>query len=124
MRHLNGLLILASLLISTGPLYAQQQNTAKLKADAQKIISNISGNKAKIRAYCEITDLGGQIVEAAEQKDEKKANALMDRMNELEKVIGPEYATLFDALYEADPKSRDVQDILSMVAVLDRFCLH
>jgi hypothetical protein len=49
-RHLNRLLIAAILLISTAPLYAQhqQQNVAKLKEDAQKVFSIISGDTLKI----------------------------------------------------------------------------
>ena len=106
-HHLNWLLIVASLLISTAPLYAQrqQEDGAKLKARAQRMISSISSDKAKSRAYCELTSLGGQLVEAAEEKDEKKANALMAKVDELEKVIGSEYHSLFDALYEADQNS-------------------
>ena len=44
-RHLNGLLIVASLLVSTAPLYAQrqQQNVAKLKADARNAVGIIGG---------------------------------------------------------------------------------
>jgi ferritin-like protein len=75
-----------------------------------------------MRAYCEVTDLGEQVVEAAEKKDEKEANALMDRIDELEKAIGPEYRALFDALYEADPNSKDIQQILSMFVMLDQSC--
>jgi hypothetical protein len=46
---LNRLLIIAILISSTAPLYAQRQqpNVAKLKADAQKVVSIISGDKAK-----------------------------------------------------------------------------
>ena len=90
MRHLNGLLIVAILLISTAPLYGQhqEQNVAKLKADAQKVFSSISGDRAKIQAYCEIADLGGQLVEAAQEKDEKKTDALMQRIDELKKNTG------------------------------------
>src|SRR5215831_8659418 len=42
-------LTVAILLISTVPLFAQgqQPNVAKLKADAQKVVSVISGDKAK-----------------------------------------------------------------------------
>jgi hypothetical protein len=123
-RHLSRLLIVAVLLSSTTPLYAQgqQPNPAKLRADAEKVVSSISGDKTKMRAYCEVTDLGEQVVEAAEKKDEKKANALMDKIDELEKAIGLEYRALFDALYEADPNSKDVQEILSMFAMLDQSC--
>ena len=86
------------------------------------VVSSISREKAKIQAYCEITDLGEHVVEAAQEKNEKKADALMQRMDELEKILGPEYRTLFDALYEADPNSKDVQDILSMFDTLDQSC--
>jgi hypothetical protein len=122
-RHLNWLLIVAILIVSTGPLYAQQ-NAAKLKADAQKVVSSISAGRAKMQAYCEVTDLGEQLVEAAEEKDEKKADALMERIDELEKILGPEYPALFNALYEADPNSKDIQDILAMFDRLDESCPH
>jgi hypothetical protein len=71
---MNRLLIVGILLLSTVSLYAQAQqpNTAKLKADAQKIVSNIRGDKAKTQAYCQINSLGGQMVEAAQRKTARK----------------------------------------------------
>ena len=72
---MNRLLIVAILTICMAPLYAgaQQPDAAKLKADAQKVVSIISGDKAKTQAYCEINDLGGQIGEANEDQDNKKS---------------------------------------------------
>ena len=118
------LLIVAFSLISAAPVYAQgeQPNIPKLKADAQKVVSIISGDKAKTEACRRITDLGGPIVQAAQEKDEKKAEALMQRINEWEKILGPEYPASFEALYEADPNSKDVQDILLVFAMLDQSC--
>jgi len=123
---MNRLLIVGVLLFSTVPLCAQAQrpNTAKLKADAQKVVSEIRGDKAKTQAYCQINSLGGQMVEAAQEKDSKKAEALFQRVDDLEKQLGPQYHTLFDALYEADPNSKDVQDVLSMFDKLDETCPH
>jgi hypothetical protein len=123
---MNRLLIVGILLLSTVSLYAQAQqpNTAKLKADAQKIVSNIRGDKAKTQAYCQINSLGGQMVEAAQEKDSKKAEALFQVIDDLEKQLGPEYHALFDTLYDADPYSKDVQDILSMFNSLDESCPH
>jgi len=43
---------------------------------------------------------------------------------ELEKKLGPEYLTLFDALNNADQNSKDFQDILSMFDTLDQSCPH
>jgi hypothetical protein len=108
-------------LMSTPWLHTQgqQPDVAKLKADERKIVGSISGAKAKTEAYCQITDLGAPIVEAAQEKNEKKAEALMQRINEFEKILGPEYTRLFNALYEADPNSEVVQDILLVFAMLD-----
>jgi hypothetical protein len=122
---MNRLLIVGILIISTVPLFAQAQpDPAKLKADAQKVVSIISGDKAKTQAYCEIEGLGPQIERAAQEKDEKKAEALTQKINELEKQLGPEYLALFNGLNEADPNSKDVQDILSMFDRLDETCPH
>ena len=123
---MNRLLIVGVLLLSTVPLWAQAQrpNTAKLKADAQRAVSDIRGDKAKTQAYCQINSLGGQMVEAAHEKDSKKAEALSQRVDDLEKQLGPEYHALFDSLYDTDPNSKDVQDILSMFNKLDESCPH
>jgi hypothetical protein len=45
-RHLSRLLIVAILLISTAPLYAQrqQQDVAKLKADARNVVGTIAND--------------------------------------------------------------------------------
>jgi hypothetical protein len=71
-----------------------------------------------------LDSLSEQIDEAARAKDTKKVEALTKRANELEKQLGPEYHALFDALNDADPNSKDVQDILSMFDQLDDLCTH
>jgi uncharacterized membrane protein YkoI len=101
---------------------AQQPNTAKLKADAQKVVSIIRGDKAKTQAYCQINSLGGEIDMAVQAKDAQKADALTKKINGLEKQLGPEYLALFDALNDADQDSKDFQDILSMFDSLDQSC--
>ncbi len=73
-RHLSGLLIVAILLISSAPLYAQgaQPDLAKLKADAQKVVSIISSDKAKTQTFCQLLIIGKQADEAIQEKDNKK----------------------------------------------------
>ena len=118
------LLIIGVLLNLALALYAQAQqpDTAKLKADAQKVVSIIRGDKAKTQAYCQINSLGGEVDMAAQAKDEQKADVLTKKINELEKQLGPEYLALFDALNNADQDSKDFQDILSMFDSLDQSC--
>jgi hypothetical protein len=99
---MNRLLIVGILAISTAPLYAQgqQPDVAKLKADAQKVVSIIKGDKAKNQIFCQIANLGEQI---DQEKDRRKAEALLQKMNELEKQLGPEYLALSEATNDVDP---------------------
>jgi hypothetical protein len=123
-RHANRLLIVAILIISRAPLYAQgeQPNIAKLKADAQKVVSIISGDKAKTQTYCQINNLGEQIGEANEEQDNKKAEALSQKVIELEKKLGPEYVALVDGLKNVDPNSPEGAEISSILETLDDSC--
>src|SRR6516164_7208649 len=71
---MNRLLIVGILIISTAPLYAQrqQQNVAKLKADARNVVGAIANDKAKTQTYCQILDLARQLAQATQEKDRKK----------------------------------------------------
>jgi hypothetical protein len=123
-NFMNSLLIVGILIISTAPPFAQAQqpNAAKLKSDAQKVVSIISGDKAKAQAYCQINDLGGQIGEANEEQDNKKAEALSRKVSELEKKLGHEYVALVNGLKDVDPNSPEGAEISSILAPLDDSC--
>jgi hypothetical protein len=117
-------LLVAVLVVSIVPLYAeaQQPNTAKVKEDAQRVVSIIKGDKAKTQVYCQINDLGDQIGEADQQNDRKKVEALAHKMNELEKQLGPEYLALVEATQDVDPNSKEGQEIESLFDKLDESC--
>jgi protein-arginine kinase activator protein McsA len=91
MRHLNGLLIVAAtLVISTAPLYAQrqQQNVAKLEADARNLVGIIGSDETKIQTYCQIHELSEQLIQAVKENDSKKAKALAEKITQLNKKNG------------------------------------
>ena len=123
-RHLNGLLIVAILLISTAPLYAQrqQQDVAKLKADARNLVGIIGSYKTKTQTYCQIHDLSEQLIQAVQKKDRKKANALAEKIAESYKNMGPEFAALIDIEKHVDLNSPDGREIASIVASLGESC--
>ena len=125
-RHLNGLLTVALLLISTVPLYAQrqQQNVAKLKADARNLVGIIGSDKTKTQTYCQIYDLSEQLLQTVQGKDIKKAKALAEKIAELDKKMGPEFAALIDIEKQVDLNLRDGQEIASIVATLGESCPH
>src|SRR5215471_14131373 len=122
-RHLNALLIV----ISKVPLYAQrqQQNVAKLKADAQKVVSIISGDEAKTQTYCQARDIAKQIVQAGQQKDNEKVEDLADKLTEQQRNLGSEYLALMESLRKANLTSKDGLEIESLFDELDESsCPH
>jgi len=123
---MNRLLIVAILLISAAPVYAQgqQPNMAKLKADAQKVVSIIKGDKAKTQTYCRILELNDEFDQIDERKDRRKAEDLSQKITELGKTLGPEFVALADSIENMDPTSREGQEIASMIENLDNSCGH
>jgi hypothetical protein len=119
-------LIVVLSLIAAAPAYVQDQqpNAAKLKADAQKVVSMIKGDKTKARVYCQINTLDEQIDDADRKSDEKKAEALSKQLTELEKKLGPEYFALVLDLNHLNPNSPVGQEIDSMLASLDDSCVE
>jgi ABC-type transporter Mla subunit MlaD len=123
-RRLNALLIVVILVISTAPLYAQrqQQNVAKLKADARNLVGIIGSDKTKTQTYCQIDDLSEQLDQAIHKNDNKKAKTLAGKIAELNKKMGPEFAALVDIEKHVDLNSADGQEIASIVASLGEAC--
>jgi phage-related minor tail protein len=122
---MNPKLIAAVFVIAAVPVYAQAQKStaAKVtKADVQKVVKIISGDKAKVQTYCDIGKLNEQIEEANEKKDIKKTEELSQQIDALGKKLGPEYAALMDGLQEVDPESEDGKKIGLMFEPLDKLC--
>jgi hypothetical protein len=119
-------MILGILIISPLPLHAQgqQPNIAKLKADAQRVVGIISGDKAKAQTYCQINNLVDQIGEAEKDQDTEKAGELAQKRTELEKNLGPEYLALGESLKNMDLTSKAAQVIVSTFDKLDQSCPH
>jgi hypothetical protein len=117
-------LIVAVLLIGASPLFAQAQqpDMAKFKADAQKVVSIIKGDKTKTEAYCQINELAEQIGEAQQENDSKKAEELSRQVMQLEIKLGPDYLTLVNGLKNVDPNSQQAQELDSILAPLDDTC--
>jgi bifunctional N-acetylglucosamine-1-phosphate-uridyltransferase/glucosamine-1-phosphate-acetyltransferase GlmU-like protein len=108
------------------PMYAQgqQQNVVKLKADAQKVVSIISGDKAKTQTYCRVLELNDELDQIDEQKDRKQAEDLSKKVGELEETLGPEYLALAANLEDVEPISRLGQEVSSIIENLDKTCEH
>ena len=116
-------LIVAVLVTATVPVWARAQKPSPVtKGDAQKVIKIISGDKAKTQTYCDILNLGVQIEEADQSKDAKKADELIQKIDELTKKLGPEYLALVGGLQDVDMESEDGQQIGLVLEALDKLC--
>ena len=113
--------IVAILIIGTLPLYAQAQqpNAAEL---AQRVVGVIAGNKTKTQIYCQVLDLSDELDQVDQKKESEKAEDLSQKINELQKNLGPEYLALLEALKNVDPNSKDGQEIVSIFDKLDSSC--
>jgi wobble nucleotide-excising tRNase len=119
-------IFVAILLIAAVPAYAQAQtrNAPKVtKGDAQKVLKIIRSDKAKIQTYCEINKVSDQMNEAYGKNDKKTVDELSQKIERLEKILGPEYVALMDGLQKLGPEnSKRAAQILLQFAALDRLC--
>jgi hypothetical protein len=91
-------------------------------ADVQKLVQMISGDKAKLKAYCETGKVHEQIEKAEEKGDEKAIEALRAKANSLAEQIGPEYMQVMDGVEEVDPLSAEGEQFEAVFNSLDKQC--
>jgi hypothetical protein len=71
------------------------------------------------RAYCQILDLVAQL---DREKNRKKTTALSQKIDQLQKQLGPEFLAVTNGLQKMDLNSPDGQEIVSMISTLDQSC--
>ena len=118
-------LIVTILVIAAAPVWTLAQNSTPVKVskmDAQNVLKINSVDTTKTRNYCQRANLGRQMEQANETGDSEKFEALLQRVYELGKKLGPEYAALVDGLQDIDPQSEVGQEISSTLDALDILC--
>jgi flagellar motility protein MotE (MotC chaperone) len=118
-------IVVAVLLIAAAPVsaLAQSPSTAKVnKGDAQKVVTIISGDKAKTQTYCEMQKLASQVDDASAKQDNKTVLELSEKIATLEKTLGPEYAALFEGLEDITKDDQLGAEFDSATEALDKLC--
>jgi hypothetical protein len=90
--------------------------------DAQKLVQTISGDKVKLKAFCELDNLYEQVEEAEERNDMKERDALGVKIDSLEQQFGPDYRRVMDGLGEVDPNSAEGQKLSEVFEPLQEQC--
>jgi uncharacterized protein YcbK (DUF882 family) len=122
---MNRKLNIAILLVAAVPVCAQAQSPSVprvSRGDAEKIVAIISGDKIKTQAYCDIHKLARQLVEAHEKKDGEKVNELFEKIQTLEKTVGPEYVALVEGIEDISENDQLRAEFSSAFGALVRLC--
>jgi hypothetical protein len=84
------------------PAFAQSHEpdnpTPPTIEDVQKLVQTIRGDKAKLKAYCELGDLYEQLEKAQEKNDTKEFDVLGAKIDSLEQQVAPDYRQIMDGL--------------------------
>ena len=92
------------------------------KADVQKVVQIISGDKVKLQSYCDSKKLYDQMGAAYQKNDSKTADALSKQADALVGKLGPEYSKMMDGLEQVDPNSSEGKEFTSVLSGLDNLC--
>ena len=87
--------------------------------EAQKLVETISGDKDKLKVYCELNE---EIEKAEEDNDTKVLDGLLGRIAALEQQVGPDYIRVMDGLGEVDPNSDEGQKFAAIFEPLQKQC--
>jgi hypothetical protein len=134
---MNRLLIVGILMLSTAPLYAQdqQQNVDKLKVDTRNAVGVIGADKRKTRTYCQIIDLrerqqadqennnkNNKKKDKNKDKNKKRAEALSQKINQLQKQLEPEFSRIDNVLNHLDLQSPNGREIALIIQRIYESC--
>jgi uncharacterized coiled-coil DUF342 family protein len=109
-------LVVALFALTSMPAFAQvpigrpAASAPKLtKADVQKVVQTISGDKTKMRAYCDLAKLNQQIAQADQKRD--TSQIIGQKAEDLAQKLGPDYVKLMDGLDQVDDNSGEAEEI-------------
>lgn len=124
--YLKALTAIAIFSITTGASFAQDepgnQAPKPTLADVQHLAEVITGDKSKIRAYCELGGIHDQMREALDNQDAKAIDALIAKADALGQQLGREYDKVIEGLELIDLSSAEGQEIAEVFKTLQERC--
>jgi hypothetical protein len=91
--------------------------------DVKKLIAKIESDPKQVAAFCEMAKLYNDAYEAGEKKDDKKAEELAKKADEMgQNLGGGEYIKIMDGLQEIDPASDEGKKVIGTFEPLEAKC--
>ncbi len=86
----------------SGPAFAAEEKAPPpaSKADVQKLVDTIKGDKAKMAQFCDVMKLDDQAAQASEKNDQKKVEEISKQEEDAGKKISPDFDKIMSALGE------------------------
>jgi hypothetical protein len=91
------------------PALSQQQQKAPKasKAEVQKVVDSIKGDKAKLASYCDFVKLDDQVEQlASKNQKDPKLQSLGQQLTDSIKKVGPDFEKIMNS--ELDQASSDL----------------
>jgi hypothetical protein len=90
--------------------------------EAQRLVRAISSDGAKLKAYCELDRLQGDMDKAEEANDKDTIDALLAKADALEDTLGPQFMKISDGLEGIEPNSPERRKFADVFAPLQEMC--
>ena len=90
--------------------------------DVQHLAEMISGDKSKLRAYCELGKLNDETRQAVEYNDTNAIAAVAAKTDDFERQLGPEYDEVLNGIDQIDFSSDEGQRVASTFYTLQQKC--
>jgi len=124
--YLKALAAIATFSITIAAAFAENEPTSHAPkptlADVQHLANAISGDKSKLRAYCELPQIHDRIQQALGKMDGKAVDELIAETDALEQRLGSEYDKIVDGLDQIDLNSAEGQEIADVFKTLQEHC--
>jgi Skp family chaperone for outer membrane proteins len=122
-------LVIAASLLAATPVLAQGQMSGPppkaapkpTVAQVQKVLADISRDKAKVATYCDLNKVNQQM-STVDEKDQKKMQALGEKADSLMQKLGPDYAKVMEGLDSVDENSAEGKQYAALFQPLDAQC--
>jgi hypothetical protein len=90
-------------------------------AQVQKVLADISRDKAKVATYCQLNKVNQQMSQV-DEKDQKKMQTLGEQADALMQKLGPDYAKVMEGLDSVDENSAEGKQYAALFQPLDAQC--
>jgi len=124
--HLRALTAIAIFSITAIAAFAQDapvdQAPKPTLQDVQHLAEVITGDKSRLRAYCELGGIHDEMQQALENQDANAIDALIAKGDAVEQQLGPEYDRVVEGLVHIDFNTAEGQQIADVFKTLQEKC--